>query len=69
LLEAGLESIRSFFADKSYRLRRIYVFCDSVNGAARAFYEANGFELACILTGFYHYCDAALYVLDVKPMD
>jgi ribosomal protein S18 acetylase RimI-like enzyme len=69
LLEAGLASIRSFFADKPYWLRRIYVFCDSVNGAARAFYEAHGFELACMLPGFYHYCDAALYVLDAEAME
>ena len=66
LLEAGLESIRSFFAGKPYRLRRVYLFCDSVNGPARAFYEAHGFELACLLPGFYHYCDAALYVLNVE---
>jgi ribosomal protein S18 acetylase RimI-like enzyme len=64
LLEAGLESMRDFFADKPYRLRRVYVFCDSVNRGARAFYETHGFELACTLRGFYHYCDAALYVLD-----
>lgn len=66
LLDAGLESIRSFFADKTYRLRRLYVFCDAINGPARAFYEAHGFELACVLPGLYHYCDAALYVLDVE---
>jgi RimJ/RimL family protein N-acetyltransferase len=61
-----MESMRSFFAGKPYRLRRVYVFCDSINEAGRAFYEAHGFELACVLSGFYHYCDAALYVLDVE---
>jgi ribosomal protein S18 acetylase RimI-like enzyme len=66
LLNAGMESIRSFFAEKPYRLRRVYVFCDAVNGPARAFYEANGFELACVVPSFYHYCDAAFYVLDVE---
>ena len=66
LLDAGLESIRSFFAHKTYRLRRLYVFCDAINDPARAFYKAHGFELACVIPGFYHYCDAALYVLDVE---
>ncbi len=65
LLEAGLESIRGFFAAKPYRLRRVYLFCDAINLPARAFYEAHGFELASILPGFYHYCDAALYVLKI----
>jgi ribosomal protein S18 acetylase RimI-like enzyme len=66
LLEEGLRDIRAFFAAKPYRLRRVYLFCDSINESARAFYEAHGFKLAAILPGFYHYCDAALYVMDVE---
>jgi RimJ/RimL family protein N-acetyltransferase len=66
ILKAGLESIREFFAGKPYRLRRIYLFCDSINRPARAFYERHGFKMETILHGFYHYCDAVLYVLDVE---
>lgn len=69
LLEVGLRSIREFFAGKPYPLRRIYVFCDSINQPARAFYEAHGFRLEAVLSGFYHYCDAVLYVLNVETRD
>jgi len=69
LLEVGLGSIREFFVGKPYRLRRIYVFCDSINEPARAFYKAHGFRLEAILPGFYHYCDAVLYVLNVETQD
>jgi GNAT superfamily N-acetyltransferase len=66
LLEAGLASIRRFSAARGIRLRRVYAFCDSINEPGRAFYEARGFRLQTILKGFYHYCDAALYVRDVE---
>ncbi|MEM6334462.1 MAG: GNAT family N-acetyltransferase [Planctomycetota bacterium] len=66
LLNAGIESIRAFFAGKPYELRRVYLFCDSINTPGRAFYEANGFRLAAILSGFYHYCDAAMYVRNMQ---
>jgi ribosomal protein S18 acetylase RimI-like enzyme len=65
LLEAGLVSMRRFSAARDIRFRRVYAFCDSINESGRAFYEARGFRLQSILKGFYHYCDAALYVLDV----
>jgi ribosomal protein S18 acetylase RimI-like enzyme len=67
LLDAGLESMRAFFADKPYRLRRVYLFCDAINEPGRRFYEARGFTLAAVLPGFHHYCDAAMYVRDVEP--
>jgi len=66
LLEAGIESMREFFTETGRRLRRIYLFCDSINEAGRAFYEARGFALATILKDFYHYCDAALYVRNME---
>ncbi|HEV2296781.1 MAG TPA: GNAT family N-acetyltransferase [Tepidisphaeraceae bacterium] len=62
LLEAGIASMREFFADKPYRLRRVYLFCDAINEPGRRFYEARGFELVTIVPEFYHYCDAAMYV-------
>ena len=33
------------------------------------FYEARGFRLQTILKGFYHYCDAALYVRDMETAE
>jgi ribosomal protein S18 acetylase RimI-like enzyme len=66
LLAAGLESIQEFFSRKPYPLRRIYLFCDSINEPARTFYEKHGFRVESILGGFYHYCDAVLYVLDAE---
>jgi len=69
LLEAGLASMREFFVGKPYKLRRIYVFCDSINEQGRRFYEAHGFELTAILPRFYHYCDAAMYVRDMERED
>ena len=62
LLEAGIASMREFFADKPYRLRRVYLFCDAINEPGRRFYEARGFELVAVIPRFYHYCDAAMYV-------
>lgn len=69
LLDAGLEAIREFFVGKPYRLRRVYLFCDSINQPARAFYESHGFRLVTVMAGFYHYCDASLYVLNVESAD
>jgi ribosomal protein S18 acetylase RimI-like enzyme len=69
LLEAGIASIRGFFAGKPYRLRRIYLFCDSINEPGRRFYEVRGFVLAAVIPKFYHYCDAALYVRDMERED
>jgi ribosomal protein S18 acetylase RimI-like enzyme len=66
LLDAGIASIRAFFADKPYRLRRIYVFCDSTNEPGCRFYEARGFQLAVVIPEYYHYCDAALYVRNME---
>src|SRR5439155_17927793 len=57
LLNAGIADIGAFFKDKSYRLRRIYLFCDAINEPGRRFYEARGFKLATVISGFYHYCD------------
>jgi RimJ/RimL family protein N-acetyltransferase len=54
---------------KPYRLRRIYLFCDSINEPGRRFYEARGFVLAAVIPEFYHYCDAALYVRDMERED
>lgn len=68
LLDAGIASIRAFFADKPYQLRRVYVFCDSINEPGRRFYEAQGFELATVSRGFYHYCDAAIYVRNMEKV-
>ena len=65
LLEAGLADMRAFFSDKPYPLRRVYLFCDSINEAGRAFYERHGFLVAAVLEAFYDYCDGVLYVLDV----
>ena len=69
LLEAGIASIRSFFADKPCRLRRIYLFCDAINKPGRRFYEARGFELAAVIPNLYHYCDATLYVRNMEGED
>jgi ribosomal protein S18 acetylase RimI-like enzyme len=66
LLEAGLADMRAFFSGKPYPLRRVYLFCDSINQAGRAFYERHGFVVAGVLEGFYDYCDAVLFVLDVS---
>jgi ribosomal protein S18 acetylase RimI-like enzyme len=65
LLEAGLADIGAFFSDKPYSLRRVYLFCESVNEAGRAFYEYHGFAVTAVLKAFYDDCDAVLYVLDV----
>ena len=65
LLEAGLADMRAFFCDKAYSLRRVYLFCESINEAGRAFYEHQGFLEAAVLEAFYDYCDAILYVLDI----
>ena len=69
LLDAGIASIRAFFADKPYTLRRIYLFCDSINDPGCAFYEARGFTVAAVLPEFYDYCDAVLYVRDMERED
>ncbi|MCC7408743.1 MAG: GNAT family N-acetyltransferase, partial [Phycisphaeraceae bacterium] len=69
LLEAGIASIREFFKDKPYKLRRVYLFCDSINKPGRAFYEARGFSAAVTLPAFYHYCDSVLYVRDMTCED
>jgi len=45
------------------------VFCDSINESGRAFYDARGLRLQTILKGFYHYCDAALYVRDMETAE
>jgi RimJ/RimL family protein N-acetyltransferase len=66
LLRAGLVDIQEFFARHSLRLRRIYLFCDAINQPGRAFWEARGFKLACILPDFYHYCDAVMYVRNTE---
>lgn len=66
LLEAGIASMRQFFSNKSYKLRRIYLFCDSINEAGRAFYESRGFSVQALLKDFYHYCDAVLYVCNAE---
>lgn len=65
LLEAGLADMQAFFCDKAYGLRRVYLFCESINEAGRAFYAHQGFLEAAVLEGFYETCDAILYVLDV----
>lgn len=64
LLEAGIVSIREFFSLTRHKLRRIYLFCESINEAGRAFYEARGFKAKAILKGFYQDCDAILYIRD-----
>ena len=66
LLEAGIASVRQFFGSKPYRLRRIYLFCDSINDAGRAFYESCGFSMQAQLKDFYQYCDAVLYVRNAE---
>ena len=66
LLHDGLEDIRSFFIKKGLRLRLAYLFCDAINKAGRAFWEARGFRVSCILPDFYHYCDAVLYVRAIE---
>ena len=66
LLEAGINSMREFFAETGRSLRRVYLFCDSINESGRAFYEARGFRLATTLKDFYHYCDSALYVRNME---
>jgi RimJ/RimL family protein N-acetyltransferase len=65
VLEAGVADMRAFFCDKPYPLRRVYLFCESINEAGRAFYERHGFLVAAVLEAFYECCDALLYVLDV----
>lgn len=65
LLEAGLADMRAFFCDKPYPLRRVYLFCESINEAGRAFYEHHGFLETAVVEGLYDSCDAILYVLDV----
>jgi RimJ/RimL family protein N-acetyltransferase len=66
LLRAGLEDIHDFFAKNELRLRRIYLFCDAINEPGRAFWEAEGFRIACILPDFYHYCDAVMFVRNAE---
>lgn len=65
LLQAGMEDIREFFIKNRVRLRRIYLFCDSINEPGRAFWELHHFRLACVLPDFYHYCDAVMYVRSI----
>lgn len=65
LLDAAIADVRAFFVGKPYRLRRVYLFCDSTNDAGRRFYEARGFRQEAVLAEFYHYCDAVLYVRDM----
>ena len=65
LLEAGLADMRAFFSGKPYPLRRVYLFCESVNEAGRAFYERHGFLVAAVVEALYDCCDGVLYVLDV----
>jgi ribosomal protein S18 acetylase RimI-like enzyme len=65
LLEAGLAEMRAFFSDKPYSLRRVYLFCESINEAGRTFYAHQGFVETAVLEAFYDTCDGVLYVLDV----
>ena len=36
------------------------------NELGRSFWESQGFRLASVLHGFYHYCDAALHIRNVE---
>ena len=65
LLYAGLDDMKSFFHDKPYSLKRVYLFCESTNKTGRALYEHQGFMEMAVLESFYDYCDAVLYVLDL----
>lgn len=66
LLEAGIASMQEFFVETGRGFRRVYLFCDSVNDAGRAFYEARAFRVQAVLKDFYHYCDAVLYERNIQ---
>ena len=65
LMDAGLKDMKRFFVAQGHSLRRVYLFCESRNASARAFYATHGFTLAAELKDFYGhgFPDAAIFVL------
>lgn len=66
LMSEGFKSMQEFFRDKNYKLKRIYLYCESRNVPARALYEKHGFKAECTLKDYYFYCDAVLYVRSIE---
>jgi len=61
LLEAAIQDMQTYFERLEFPLRRIYLFCETINEEGRAFYEARGFRAAAVLEDFYGDGDAVLY--------
>jgi ribosomal protein S18 acetylase RimI-like enzyme len=53
LLEAGLQDMTDFAQQIRRPIRLVYLFCETRNEPARAFYEAKGFQLCVELPDFY----------------
>ena len=53
LLEAGLQDMNAFAKKIQRPIRLVYLFCETQNDSARAFYEAKVFRLCAELTDFY----------------
>jgi ribosomal protein S18 acetylase RimI-like enzyme len=67
MLQAALEDIRSFMAERGIAHRLVYLFANAESEAAMAFYRARGFRQVSLVPELYGRGQACVMALDLRP--